>query len=119
MNNMVYKKKGKSRKKKDRTTTDGEDYFARTKIPRDDEVFGIIEARLGGNKMSVRCSDGKLRIGRVPGKYSRRLWLREGNLVILKPWSVQSNERGDIIYSYSNAQRDWLARKNLLPEEFR
>lgn len=96
-----------------------EEEVVRTKIPEGNEVFGIIEARLGGNKMSVRCSDGKLRIGRVPGKYSRRLWLREGNLIVLKPWSVQSDIRGDIIYSYSQAQKDWLVRRNLLPEEFR
>lgn len=93
--------------------------IVKVRVPQGDEVFGMIEQRLGGNKMAVRCSDNKMRIGRVPGKYSRRLWLREGNLIILKPWPVQGDTRGDIIYSYSQAQKDWLIRKDLLPEEFR
>lgn len=93
--------------------------ITRVRVPQREELFGIIEQRLGGNKMAVRCSDSKMRIGRVPGKYSKKLWLREGNLVIIKPWEVQGNERGDIIYNYSNAQKDWLVRQNLLPEEFR
>lgn len=97
----------------------GEEEVTRVRIPQKGEVFGIIEQRLGGNKMSVRCSDNRLRIGRVPGKYSKKLWLREGNLVIVKPWEVQGNERGDIIYNYSQAQKDWLVRQNILPEEFR
>jgi translation initiation factor 1A len=110
----VRRTRGKKRKR----PKPGEEQIVRVKVPRKPEVFGLIEQRLGGNKMRVRCSDGKLRIGRVPGKYSRRLWLREGNLVIVKPWEVQGHERGDIIYSYSQAQRDWLIRNNLLPEEF-
>lgn len=105
--------------KRRREGRDAAEEVVRVKIPSGDEVFGIIEQRLGGNKMSVRCSDSKLRIGRVPGKYSRRLWLREGDLIILKPWSIQGDTRGDIIYSYSHAQKDWLIRRNLLPEEFR
>ena len=104
-------------RKNENSPEEGE--VVRVRIPREPEVFGVIEQRLGGNKMAVRCSDNKFRIGRVPGKYSRRLWIREGNLVIVKPWEVQGHERGDIIYSYSQAQKDWLIRKNILPEEFR
>ena len=36
--------------------------IARAKIPRGEEVIGIIEERLGGNKMKVKCLDGKTRI---------------------------------------------------------
>ncbi len=92
--------------------------IARTKLPRGKQVFGIIEQRLGFNKMYVRCSDGKVRLGRIPGKYSRRLWVREGDLVLVEPWPVQSDKKGDIIYRYSRAQWAWLSRKNKIPEEF-
>lgn len=91
---------------------------ARTKLPKGRQVFGIIEQRLGFNKMYVRCADGKVRLGRIPGKYSRRLWVREGDLVIVEPWPVESDKKGDIIYRYTQAQWAWLARKDKLPDEF-
>ena len=34
--------------------------ITRVKLPRGEEVLGIIEQRLGGNKMMVNCLDGKL-----------------------------------------------------------
>jgi translation initiation factor 1A len=40
----------------------------RIKVPRNKEVLGFIEQRLGGSRMRVRCLDGKTRICRVPGK---------------------------------------------------
>ena len=96
-----------------------EEEIARMQLPRGSEVFGIVEQRLGFNKMYVRCMDNKMRLSRIPGKYSRRLWIREGDLVLVKPWPVQSDQKGDIIYSYSAAQREWLLRNKRVPEEFR
>jgi len=32
-----------------------EEIITRVKLPKDNEVLGIIEQRLGGNKMSVNC----------------------------------------------------------------
>lgn len=96
-----------------------EEQIARTQLPRGNELFGIVEQRLGYNKMYVRCLDNKIRIGRVPGKYSRRLWIREGDLVLCRPWVVESHKKGDIIYRYSQAQWDWLVRKKMVPQDFR
>lgn len=45
-----------------------EEIVVRVKLPRGEEVLGIIEQRLGGNKMMVNCLDGKSRICRVPGR---------------------------------------------------
>jgi len=41
----------------------------------------------------------------------RRIWVRVGDLVLIKPWEVQSNERGDVIWMYKKNQADWLRRK--------
>jgi len=94
---------------------DGDELRVRT--PRERELFAVIEQRLGYNKMYVRCQDGKLRIGRVPGKYSRRLWIREGDLVLIKLWEIQTDKKCDIIYRYTAAQKAALVQKKLLPED--
>ena len=47
----------------------------------------------------------------IPGRLRRRFWIKEGDLVIVKPWVVQGNERGDIIWRYSIGDRERLKAK--------
>ena len=54
------------------------------RLPKGEELFGIVDTRLGMGKSRIRCSDGKERICRVPGALKRRLWVRPNNIVILK-----------------------------------
>jgi translation initiation factor 1A len=86
----------------------------RVRLPKDKEVLGVVEAKLGGKRFSVKCQDGFVRICRIPGRLGRDLWISVGDVVIVKPWIAQSNERGDIILSYTKAQVEWLRRKNIL-----
>ena len=71
----------------------------RVKLPRDDEFIGVVVNRLGGNKMEVKCSDGKTRNSRVPGRFRRRFWLRPGDFVIVKLWEFDK-DKADIIHQY-------------------
>ena len=91
-----------------------EQEISRTKTPRGREVFGILERRLGGGRTRVRCLDGKTRICRIPGRLKRRLWVREGDLVIAEPWEFEGDEKGDILYKYSKAQVDYLKQRGYL-----
>jgi len=86
----------------------------RVRIPEKGEILGIIKSNLGGSRFEVKCSDGFTRICRIPGKIKKRIWIRLGDLVIITPWSVQSNERGDIAWMYTKAQAIWLERKGFL-----
>lgn len=87
---------------------------ARARIPKGKETIGIIEARLGAGNYSVRCQDEKTRICRVPGRLRRSLWLQEGNMVIVEPWEIQSDTRGDIIWRYTKPQAEWLKKKKMV-----
>ncbi len=94
--------------------------ISRTKLPRGNETFGIVEQRLGGTRMRVRCLDSKNRICRIPGRLKRRLWVREGDTVLVQPWELSTNEKGDIIFKYRKAQIQWLKQNGHLKalEEF-
>ena len=89
--------------------------FTRVRIPRksDDEILGIVESLLGANKLRVRCMDGMVRVTRIPGKFKKKLWVREGDVIIVVPWSFQ-NEKADVIWKYSGPQVSWLERKGFL-----
>jgi translation initiation factor 1A len=78
------------------------------------EIYGIAEQLLGASRIKVMCSDGKSRMGRIPGKIKKRMWIREGDLLIIRPWDFQ-DDKADIIYRYTRTQASSLKRKNLLP----
>ena len=88
----------------------------RIKLPRDNQTFGILDQRLGGSRTRVRCLDGKTRICRIPGRLKRRLWVREGDIVIVEPWEYGGDEKGDIIFKYSKTQINYLKRKGYLKQ---
>ena len=94
--------------------------ISRIHLPRGREVFGVIEQRLGGSRMRARCLAGKNRICRIPGRLTRRLWVREGDIVIVEPWEYSGDEKGDIIYKYTPTQVGFLKKKGHLKqiEEF-
>ncbi|MEK6847538.1 MAG: translation initiation factor eIF-1A [Nanoarchaeota archaeon] len=93
-----------------------ETIVTRVKLPRGEEVIGIIEQRLGGNKMLVSCLDGKTRNCRVPGRLKRELWLRPGDIVIVEPWELDK-DKGDIIFKYRPNQVEWLKEKGYLKKD--
>jgi translation initiation factor 1A len=83
-------------------------------MPRDNEVLGIVEQMHGGSRMVVRCKDDKLRICRIPGKIKRRIWIKEGDVVIVKPWTIQSDRKGDIIWRYTKTQVERLINQGII-----
>lgn len=91
-----------------------EEQEIRVRIPRKGEVLGIVESLLGGSRMSTRCEDGKMRICRVPGRFRKKLWIKEGNVVIVQPWPIQGEKSGDIIWRYTPTQANWLRKKGIL-----
>ncbi|KXB01554.1 translation initiation factor 1A [candidate division MSBL1 archaeon SCGC-AAA259O05] len=93
-----------------------EDRIARLRLPRNDEVFGVVEKALGSGHMKVRCEDGNTRICRIPGKMQKRVWIREDDVVIVDPWQVQSDEKGDIVYRYNQTQLGWLRKEGIWEE---
>ncbi|MCS7105923.1 MAG: translation initiation factor eIF-1A [Candidatus Aenigmarchaeota archaeon] len=87
---------------------------ARIRIPREGEVLGVVEAMLGADKVRAKCDDGNTRICRIPGRLRKRVWIKVGDLILIQPWNVQSNERGDIIFRYTPTQANWLKRKGFV-----
>lgn len=80
-------------------------------LPVANDVLCIAVRLLGFDRVFVKCQDGHERLCRIRGKMKRRVWIREGDVVLVSPWDFQSDKRGDIIWRYTRGQADWL-RKN-------
>ena len=90
--------------------------FTRVPTPKDNEVIGVVEQRAGANRMIVKCLDGNERNCRIPGGKRRKLWIRAGDTVIVKPWEFDGETRGDLMLKYTPAQIEWLKRKGFIKE---
>lgn len=72
----------------------------RLRLPREGEVLGIVLGLMGGSRMKVACKDNKERMCRIPGKLRNRMWVKDGDVVIVKPNEIQGDSKGDIIWRY-------------------
>ncbi len=91
-----------------------EEETIRVRTPRNDEVIGTVVEVLGGSRFKVECTDGNERLCRVPGRSKRRMYVKIGDVILVKPWSIEGDEKGDIVWRYKPAQVSWLTRKGLL-----
>lgn len=84
------------------------DMIGRVRIPRKGEILGTVIGMMGASRLLVSCADGKERLCRIPGKIKRRVWVKEGDVVIVEPWEIEGDKRADIVWRYTKIQSDWL-----------
>jgi translation initiation factor 1A len=103
-----YRKRGKP---------DNQEEHIRAPMPKKAkrEIFGIADQLLGASKIKVMCADGQSRMGRIPGKLKKRMWIREGDLLIVRPWEFQ-DDKADVVYRYTRTQASYLSRRGAIPE---
>jgi translation initiation factor 1A len=96
---------------------EGGEEVGRLPLPRRarGEVFAIASQLLGAARIRVMCEDSVSRMGRITGKMKKKMWIREGDLLVVRPWGFQEG-KADIIFRYSRTQSQYLQRRNLLPE---
>ena len=79
------------------------------------EMFAVAETFQGGSRLQIICEDGVRRMGRIPGKLRRRMWVRENDLLIVVPWSFQDS-KADVKFRYTPTQTSNLKRREKIPE---
>jgi translation initiation factor 1A len=69
---------------------------------------------MGAARIRVMGEDSVARMGRITGKMKKKMWIREGDLLIIRPWGFQEG-KADILFRYSRTQAQYLSRRKLLP----
>lgn len=90
--------------------------YVRVRTPKKDEIIGIVIGRVGGSRFIVNCNDGKERMCRIPGRIRHQVWVKENDYVIIQPWSIEGDKKGDIIWRYTRVQAEWLKRQGYLKD---
>ena len=103
---MAKKKRGSTEKSKEPV------------LPAEGQVLCIVERVIGADHVLIRCLDNPelVRNARIPGKMRRRVWIREGDVVIAEVWDFQPN-KADVVYRYQRDELKRLIVKGLLPKE--
>src|SRR5271157_2520430 len=86
-----------------------EEYTQMT-FPTGNDLIATVEKMLGNDRMALRLPNGKAMIGRIIGKMRKRVWIREGDVVLVSPWEFES-DKGDVFYRYTRDQVKILKNK--------
>ena len=107
--------RGRGRKKKRRGT---EESKKEVPLPNQEEgtILCVVIRVLGADHLLIRCQDGVERKARIPGSLRRRMWMREGDIVLAAPWDFKP-DRADVIYRYSRDEVRRLVEKGVIPPE--
>ena len=108
-------KNNKNKKNKKNTSEPTENIRVTLPYKPKGEMFAVAETFQGGSRLQLICEDGKRRMGRIPGKLRRRMWVRENDLLIVVPWSFQDS-KADVKFRYTPTQTSNLKRKGKIPE---
>ena len=120
---MAKKKKKQAKRGKRRGYTAPQEIVpSRIKMPyrRIGEMFARVVDIYGNDRMEVFCEDGKHRVGRIRGKIKKRVWIRKGDLVVISPWSWETEIKDklgkcEITWRYLKSEISWLTRNNRIP----
>lgn len=88
-----------------------------TPLPDESTVICLVEKLLGGDHFLARCLDGNTRVTRIPGKFRKRVWIKEGDVVLVAPWDTQPDRKGDMLYKYWGDEIKRLVEKGVIPPE--
>lgn len=105
---MARRKKGERRERK------GE-------LPLPDEKEGtmlcVVLRNLGGGFLEALCTDGETYKAWIPGRMRRRVWIREGDVILFLPWGT-NDMKGEVVYRYLRGEVEELIKRGLISEEF-
>ena len=83
-------------------------------LPSEGEVLGTVVQLLGYDRVLVKCTDGNNRLCRIRGNMKRKVWIKNGDIVLVAPWDFQSDTKGDIVWRYTQAQASEFRNKGYL-----
>jgi len=84
--------------------------------PEEGTMLCVITRILGADHVLLRCQDGVERKARIKGSMRRRVWMREGDIVLAAPWDFKP-DRADIIHRYTRDELKRLVEMGLVSEE--
>mmetsp|Transcript_26220 Transcript_26220/g.30318 ORF Transcript_26220/g.30318 Transcript_26220/m.30318 type:complete len:161 (-) Transcript_26220:73-555(-) len=105
-------KGGKTRKK----TKNMNDAMRRPlTLKEDGQEYALVSKMLGSSRVECMCADLKKRICLIRGTMKNRVWIKQGDLVLISIRDFEA-DKGDIILKYTIDEYKDLKKKGEIPE---
>merc|ERR1712188_238298 len=108
------KNKGKGGKSRRRGKNEGDDKRELV-FKEDGQEYAQVLTMLGNGRLEAQCFDGVKRMCHIRGKMRKRVWVCQGDIVLVGLRDYQ-DEKGDVILKYSADEARNLKAYGELPE---
>eukprot|EP00470_Lotharella_oceanica_P000428 CAMPEP_0170167486 /NCGR_PEP_ID=MMETSP0040_2-20121228/883_1 /TAXON_ID=641309 /ORGANISM="Lotharella oceanica, Strain CCMP622" /LENGTH=134 /DNA_ID=CAMNT_0010405533 /DNA_START=44 /DNA_END=448 /DNA_ORIENTATION=- len=84
-------------------------------LKEEGQEYARVEKLLGSGRLEGKCYDGKTRLCIIRGKMLKRIWIRQGDIILLGLREFEDN-KADVIHKYSPEEARLLKQKGELPD---
>ena len=113
---MPNKKGGKAYKKGGKKNTSYERQLI-YKDPKEDQEYAKVTKVNGNRRFSLTCFDGVDRLGICAGNIKKRVWINNGDIVLICKWDFQTDDsKCHIVHKYESDEVKKLQSEGQFPD---
>ncbi|KAK3215106.1 hypothetical protein GRF29_19g2237229 [Pseudopithomyces chartarum] len=109
------KNKGKGGKNRRRGKNENDNEKRELTFKEEGQEYAQVLKMLGNGRLEAQCFDGTRRLGHIRGKLRKKVWINQGDIILLSLRDYQ-DEKGDVILKYSADEARSLKAYGELPE---
>ncbi|KAK9447388.1 nucleic acid-binding protein [Limtongia smithiae] len=109
------KNKGKGGKNRRRGKNENDDEKRELTFKEDGQEYAQVVKMLGNGRLEAQCFDGEKRLAHIRGKLRKKVWINQGDIILLSLRDFQDNQ-GDVILKYNADEARSLKSYGELPE---
>jgi len=109
------KNKGKGGKNRRRGKNENDDMRRELTFKEDGQEYAQVVKMLGNGRLEALCFDGNKRLATIRGKLRKKVWINQGDIILLSLRDYQDN-KGDVILKYTADEARSLKAYGELPE---
>ncbi|PKS09453.1 hypothetical protein jhhlp_004069 [Lomentospora prolificans] len=109
------KNKGKGGKNRRRGKNEADNEKRELVFKEDGQEYAQVVKMLGNGRLEAQCMDGVRRLGNIRGKLRKKVWINQGDIILLSLRDYQDN-KGDVILKYTADEARTLKAYGELPE---
>lgn len=109
------KNKGKGGKNRRRGKNENDNEKRELVFKEDGQEYAQVVKMLGNGRLEALCFDGEKRLAHIRGKLRKKVWINQGDIILLSLRDYQ-DEKGDVIMKYTSDEARSLKAYGELPE---
>jgi len=109
------KNKGKGGKNRRRGKNQNEGEKHDIPLKSDGQEYAQVMRMLGNGRLEASCFDGKTRLCHIRGKMRKKVWVNQGDIVLIGLRDFQ-DDKADVIMKYTSEEARRLKAQGELPD---